>query len=149
MKKRQNLEECLLYADFIRADDNYISNGHFIISKECLRSGALRLVKNTENIWADCDETVPYEQGRDFDCTSIGTECVLLPDETIGIKYNDLYYFDYEYVRMLLEQIPYWKVTTFYVVENKRNEPILKFFDENNEFLACLMSIRKKVKQCG
>lgn len=146
MKKKQNLEECLLNADFIMADDNYISNGHFIISKGCLRSDALRLVKNTDNIWAECDKVVPFEQGQDFDCTSVGTECVLLSHGIIGIKYNDLYFFDYEYISMLLHQIPYWKITTFYVVENKRSEPILKIFDENNDFIACLMSMRRENK---
>lgn len=143
MKKLRNLEEFLLYEDFIRADDNFISNGHFIISKKYIKSKALKIAKNTDNIWEECKETIPYEKGNDFDCTSTGTECRLYQDETIGIVYNDLYKFDYEYVAMINHQLPYWLITEFCVVENKRGEPVLKFFI-GDEIVACLMSMKNK-----
>ena len=143
MKTSRNLEEFLLYEDCIRADDNFISNGVFMISKKYIKSKALKIAKNMDNIWEELKETIPSEKGNVFDCTSIGTECRLYEGETIGIVYNDLYKFDYEYVAMINHQLPFWTITEFCVAENKRGEPILKFFIDD-EIVACLMSMKNK-----
>ena len=136
------LEEYLLTCDFIKADDNYISDGAFAISKEYIKSKILKIAKNTDDLFAECVETVPFEKGEEFDCISIGTKCELWKAEKIGIYYNDKYLFDYNYIKMLIKQLPYWKIFTFYVVENKFGQPVLKIFVED-EFVACLIAIEK------
>ena len=138
-----NLEEYFLKQDFIMADDKYIADTACLISKEYIKSKALKIAKNTDDIFKECNETVPYERGEDFDCTSVGTNCKLLKDWTIGICYNERYFFDYKYVSMLIKQIPYWKIATYYVVENKYKQPVLKIFVDD-EFVACLMPIDKE-----
>lgn len=139
-----NLEEFFLKEDFIKADDKYISNGACAIRKDYIKSKALKIAKNTDDLFAECKETVPFERGIDFDCTSIGTKCMLGAKETLEIYYNEMYGFDYKYVKMLIKQLPYWEIPAFYVVENKNGEPILKIFNEQDEFIACLIAIKHK-----
>lgn len=139
-----NIEELLLNADCIEADDKYISNGHFIISKKYIQSEALRKLKTVTDIFshAGCNGTVPFERGGDFPI-NVGTKCELFPDNTIGICYNERFGFNYEYVKVLTKAIPYWCVTCYYVVENAAKQPILKIFVDD-EFVACLMPLDKE-----
>lgn len=139
----RDLEEHLLYSDFIKADDKYISDGYFAISKEYVKSKALQICKNSENIFAEMERTVPFEQGKEFFCFELGTECKLLAHEKIGIIYNENYKFDYEYVRMINKAIPFWEITKTCVIESDNKEPVLKFF-VGDKFVACLMSMKNK-----
>lgn len=137
------LEQHLLTADFILADDKYISDGNFIFSKDYIKSKALKNVKNIDDIFVHCANTVPFEKGEEFICTMVGTECILMAHQNIGIVYNDLYLFDYDYIKWFVKQVPNWEYESFYVVENAEGVPILKMF-VNDKFVACLMSAKRK-----
>ncbi|MBQ2396035.1 MAG: hypothetical protein II304_03175, partial [Bacteroidales bacterium] len=63
----------------------------------------------------------------------------------IGIIYNERYLFNYAFVKMMMNSLPYYD-KEIYVIENKRNEPILKFF-VGEEFAGLVMSIDKKGKE--
>lgn len=138
----KELEKSFLNSDFIRADDKYIGNSYCLISKDYIYSKALKDVKNTDNIFNECKDKVPFGKGEDYDCTSIGTKCILNPHYEICILYNNKYGFSYRYIKMLIEQVPYWEVSCFYVIENKQKEPILKMF-VGDKFVGCLMCMKR------
>lgn len=137
-----NLEEYLLETDCILADDKFISDGFFMIKKDYLKSKALRCCKNKDNLFDLSGDIIPFERGIEYDCTSVGIRCELLPHNEIGIYYNEKYCFNYDKVKMLIKQIPFWQIACFYVVENKQGQPLLKIF-VNDEFVACLMAMQK------
>ena len=88
--------------------------------------------------------TIPYEKGEHF-YIETGNKCVLLPQETIGVVYNDRFAFDYKYIQMIHKQVSIIDNIEFFVIENEMGYPILKFF-VNDEFIGCLMSIDMKYK---
>ena len=97
-----NLEEHLLYSDFIKADELFICDNACLISKNYIKSKALKLAKNSDNVIAETKGAIPMEKGTDFSPAAINTKCLLCPNETIGIVYNTKYLFNYEYVKMLV-----------------------------------------------
>ena len=135
-----NLEEFLLTEEIL-ADDKYVTNGACLISKEYLNSIVFKIAKNEENIFKKCKETVPLEKGKLFPIQE-GTK-LEIQGYKIALPYNTEYSFDYEYIQMILDNIPSYKNPTTYVVENKRGEPILKFF-VGEKIVGCLMSMRNR-----
>ena len=137
-------EEYLMNAKYVLADDNYIADVNCMISKRYIISKVLNKFKNIDNIFSMSCNTIPYEKGKDF-FIETGTECVLLPKETIGVVYNDRFAFDYKYIKMIKKQVSIIDNIEFFVIENEMGYPILKFF-VNDEFIGCLMSIDMKYK---
>lgn len=140
-----NLEEYIfLNSNNIQADDTYISDGVFAIRKDRINNKIISSYKNNSN---NILEAVSIEVGKNFDI-EIGTELTLLRHRTLGIKYNDNFYFDYDIIKMILNYFTFDFLYTT-VVENGctlygKQYPVLKFFDEDEEFIGCLMPLGEK-----
>lgn len=134
------LENYLLNADILKADNEYITDGALLIAKKYLVQECFKNYKTDESLFeqpAVC-ENIPFEKGEQINFT-VGTKCELLPRFKLGITYNEKYCFDYKIVKSVVSR--FYNVDC-YIVENVKNVPILKFFI-NNKFIGFLMPIDK------
>ncbi|MBQ2395923.1 MAG: hypothetical protein II304_02605, partial [Bacteroidales bacterium] len=68
------IEKHFLNADFIAADDNYISDGNILIAKKYCNSSIINKLKTMNDIFEKCKNTVPFEKGEEFE-VGVGTKC--------------------------------------------------------------------------
>ncbi len=136
------IEKRIIESDFIKADDDYISDGYILVNKRFLRNKILRDFKtDNENIMSK----IPFEMGEYIDLTSLGTKCQLLTDERIGITIDEKNDVDYNFVRLFLKSFPYRFIE--FTIQPFDNGYLIKAFDENDVFVGCFGSILRVDKK--
>ena len=137
-----DLEQYLIESDKVKADDEYISDGIIVIHKNFIKNKILKSFKNTDkNILSD----VPFDKGEEVSI-GYGTHAKLGLGNRILIDINSEW-FDYEFIKKLWFHLLYVSFATNLTFADidceNQNVPILKFFDENDNFIGLIVGCKK------
>lgn len=134
-----DLEKEMLTSDILLADETYISNGIFLLTKKYLNTDLLKKYTYNADELKEAIKQIPYEKGEEIDLTSVGTLCEMLPNGVLGIITDEEHYIDYDFIKILKSSYS-WRLSYFTQVRNKE---IIKFWGINDEFLGCVCAIKK------
>lgn len=94
------LEKYLFDLDNVIADDNYITDGYILLSKEFVRN---KVLKNFKTEQEDFMKYIPCFRGEDF---KLSKKCELLPNKQIGICLDEQGNFvNYEFIDMFVDHL--------------------------------------------
>lgn len=141
------LEKYLIESDTVFADDNYVTDGFILLSKEFIQN---KVLKNFKTLQEDFMQYIPYYRGEDFE---LSNKCELLKGRQIGICLDDKDNFvNYEYVKMFIDHI---NNTGHYYYDIQFTKQrcadgvgyLIKVFINNNDeeetFVGAIMSIAR------
>ena len=135
------LEDRIFNSGVIVADENYISEGYFIVSKQFLESDVLKQYTNYKSTMADTMSKIPYEKGEHWD---LPDTVELLPWKSFLFVYNEEYGFSYEFIELFQDKFNFLEYYTVNVNWGGNNQtPALKIFSEN-EFVGFIMPAKRK-----
>ncbi|MDD3238252.1 MAG: hypothetical protein PHV37_09175 [Candidatus Gastranaerophilales bacterium] len=117
------------------ADENYISDGIIIVAKDKIENPLLKQYKNIdENIMS----TIPFEKGEQYDLPAF---CELFPRKILGFVFDEKYSFDYDFFDVFASS--FYGLDYYTVRESGNRVPILKAFDEDDEFVGCFLAFKR------
>lgn len=137
------LEKYLIESDNVVADDNYITDGYILLSKEFTEN---KVLKNFKTLQEDFMKYVPYYRGEDFE---LSKKCELLSSIQIGICLDDKNSFvDYKYVDMFTRHLNYtgryYRFDKHFTKQPYNGGHLIKIFTNMNGkeiFAGAIMSI--------
>ena len=133
------IEERLLNSDFIKADDNYISDGIILVNKKFISNKFLKEYKtDNKNIMKD----IPYEKGEEI-CFNKGSYCKLSGNYKISIVIDEYNSADYDIVKLFYESYK-WEFIFFTVqdlIKETEKYKLIKVFSCDEEFIGCFPSM--------
>lgn len=138
-----DLEKMFLDKD-IFANEDYITDGFIIICKKFMKKKIFRNFINEPNMVTVAVNKIPYEKGEEINLTQCGTVCHLLENEKVGIVLDEKNYLDYSFLTMVYDY--FYMGGVYYTMINHLGGKLIKFFNDNDEFLGAVMS-RVKCKE--
>lgn len=124
----------------LQADENYVSDGFIAINKKFVNS---KLLEQFKTVGVNLLTRIPYDKGEDFE---LPDRVELFPNNKLAFPYSEEFYFDYNFVKIIKES--FFNTAQTIVFANYggvEQAPIMKFWDEDDEFIGCLsMSIKKR-----
>lgn len=134
------------YAGQLCGDDTYVSDGSILLKKEELYNSyedwyvkILQKIKTHKKLPLEC---LPYEVGKIVDMSN---KAQLYPGHRILVNFEDFLY-DYKYIELAhsLLDIAYYTIAvgTGYIGSEKTVTRILKFWNEQDEFIGSLMEVK-------
>ncbi len=138
-----DLEKRFFERDMIYANDTYITDGVIVLVKKYIKNNILKqYIKKPKELTKKINK-IPYDKGSEIELTKVFTQCKLLSDNKIGIILDDNNYADYDILLMLEDYywLEYLKELN-YTVQDFLTGKIVKFFDQDENFLGCFLSIK-------
>lgn len=147
MNNLSPLEERLIKCNDCIADDNYISDGVILVSKNFIRNEIIKYYKTTtDNIMNlqypkyEPYTKIPYEKGEEIILTDCDTKCRLCPDNIIGIDVNESECVNYDIVRDFVKTLT-WEFPYFTILPYCEGH-LIKVFVADDKFVGCFPTMK-------
>ena len=137
------LEKRFFEKDTIYANDTYITDGVIVLDKKYIQNDILKKYINKPEKLTEAINKIPYNKGSKIELTEVLTQCELLGVNKIGVILGNNNYADYDILLMLENYYRSWCFKELnYTVQNFSAGKVVKFFDQDENFLGCFLSIK-------